>query len=366
MVKNFAKSVMLAGPALDRIQKGNGWRHDGFKSWDAYCRTRLGKCGEMARKIIRAFEYAKGHPALENLPEGQLRELREQNIPQEAVVKQLEDAEKAGNLPKDIRHRIKGLLDSAKSKKADAKLADARKVELGAFERVKKSGKLPWTLTDKQNVVPCQLLLTDPPYGVTRNDWEPKDLHEFIKDWATRWNNCGADNILIFCSVKRTMLNLYMKCLTEYAYQLPLIWHYRNNLKAISKSGLKHSYDPILWFKRKGSIREIGNGNSEVGGDLHNFDCHVASVPTTTFKGVDFRQHPCQKPLSVMRWLVNAFSKPGDVVADPFCGSAPSGIASVMLYRKFYGIDIKPEYLALADGRISLYGAVADIGGKVS
>jgi hypothetical protein len=33
------------------------------------------------------------------------------------------------------------------------------------------------------------------------------------------------------------------------------------------------------------------------------------------------RRHPTQKPVSLLRWLVRAYSNPGDLVADPTCGS---------------------------------------------
>lgn len=35
----------------------------------------------------------------------------------------------------------------------------------------------------------------------------------------------------------------------------------------------------------------------------------------------DIRIHSCQKPVELLRWLVRAYSRPGDLVADPTCGS---------------------------------------------
>jgi DNA modification methylase len=40
---------------------------------------------------------------------------------------------------------------------------------------------------------------------------------------------------------------------------------------------------------------------------------------------LELKQHPCQKPVAVMRWLIHALSEPGEMVCSPFCGVAPCG-----------------------------------------
>jgi site-specific DNA-methyltransferase (adenine-specific) len=64
--------------------------------------------------------------------------------------------------------------------------------------------------------------------------------------------------------------------------------------------------------------------------------------------------HPCSRALVHMRWLVKWWSLPGEVVLDPFCGSGQIGIAVVEAReRTFVGIDISPDYCALAERRIT-------------
>jgi DNA modification methylase len=92
------------------------------------------------------------------------------------------------------------------------------------------------------------------------------------------------------------------------------------------------------------------------GNGLLSHDCHVAPVPEGNYKGVDMNCHPCQKPLSAMRWLVYALTEPGEMVASPFAGSAPCGVAAAQLGRKYHGIEIDDEYRRIAEGRIAAYG----------
>jgi site-specific DNA-methyltransferase (adenine-specific) len=58
-----------------------------------------------------------------------------------------------------------------------------------------------------------------------------------------------------------------------------------------------------------------------------------------------FGKHPTQKPLALLDRIVRLTSKPGDLVVDPFCGSATTGVAAIQNGRKFIGIDQEAEYL---------------------
>ncbi len=63
-------------------------------------------------------------------------------------------------------------------------------------------------------------------------------------------------------------------------------------------------------------------------------------------------EHPTQKPLNVMRTLVEWLTNPNDIVIDPFMGSGTTGVAAVMMGRKFIGIEISPEYFRISCKRI--------------
>jgi site-specific DNA-methyltransferase (adenine-specific) len=54
--------------------------------------------------------------------------------------------------------------------------------------------------------------------------------------------------------------------------------------------------------------------------------------------------HPTQKPEELLRKLVLASSKPGDVVLDPFSGSGTTLVAAEQLGRAWLGCDISAQY----------------------
>lgn len=65
------------------------------------------------------------------------------------------------------------------------------------------------------------------------------------------------------------------------------------------------------------------------------------------------KQHPTQKPLSLMAWCIRMMRLGnGAVVFDPFMGSGTTGVACVKMGRKFIGIEIEPKYFEIAKQRI--------------
>ena len=64
------------------------------------------------------------------------------------------------------------------------------------------------------------------------------------------------------------------------------------------------------------------------------------------------RQHPNEKPLTLMRRLVATYTAEGETVLDPFCGSGTTGVACAELGRDFVGIEIDPGYVEIARRRI--------------
>jgi len=63
--------------------------------------------------------------------------------------------------------------------------------------------------------------------------------------------------------------------------------------------------------------------------------------------------HPAQKPVSSLLPLINAFSKPGDVVIDPFAGSGSTGVAALECGRRFILIEKDAGYHLAAAKRLA-------------
>jgi ParB-like chromosome segregation protein Spo0J len=334
--KDFAPSEAVAiGGALETMESKAAKERQG-RAGKARCgklpQHRKGKTRERAAAAVgmkaRTYEKAK------------------------AVVRAAqEDPKRFGPLVKEMDET--GKVDRAFSKVRRAKRAAE---ERGNAEEPAEG----WVLTAAQDVVPCNALVTDPPYGILDEPWEPTELETFTREWCSRWATCGADTVLIFWSQRYLWpgREWFDESLAGYAFQQLLVWHYPNNKSPQSRRGFKQTWEPIFFYRRKDSTRKVGVSGLEWGEDLHDFDCHVAAVPQSNFNDADMKQHPAQKPVSVMRWLVNAVTHWGELVCDPFAGSGTTGIAAVQPGRRFHGIENNPEYLEMAKGRIASYGQV--------
>jgi len=64
------------------------------------------------------------------------------------------------------------------------------------------------------------------------------------------------------------------------------------------------------------------------------------------------KRHPTEKAVSVIAPLVRGFSKPGDLVLDPFSGSGSTAVAAALNDRKYCGIELEERYCELAQTRL--------------
>jgi site-specific DNA-methyltransferase (adenine-specific) len=63
--------------------------------------------------------------------------------------------------------------------------------------------------------------------------------------------------------------------------------------------------------------------------------------------------HPTVKPLKLMSYLITLFTRPDDIVLDPFVGSGTTCVAAEMLERESIGIEREAEYAEIAKARLA-------------
>ena len=63
--------------------------------------------------------------------------------------------------------------------------------------------------------------------------------------------------------------------------------------------------------------------------------------------------HGAGTPYELCDWWVRYISKPGDIIFDPFAGTATVGVAALRNGRKFIGIERAPDYVGIASERIT-------------
>lgn len=95
-----------------------------------------------------------------------------------------------------------------------------------------------------------------------------------------------------------------------------------------------------------------GEGRSKWnGGGKHGVYTFSKSDPGYGHGGLQ-NEHPTKKPQTLMAALISDFTRPGDIVFDPYMGSGSTGVACMTLGRRFIGIEKNREYFDAACERI--------------
>ena len=169
------------------------------------------------------------------------------------------------------------------------------------------------------------LLLTDPPYGIGykgSNYWNGRTVH-------------GDDE-----PFDPTPMLRYGKAVlfgaNHFAHSLP------------------ETAGWIVWDKRDNTSRELPGSDAELAWTNATTQVRVYRqvwMPHT-IRG-ERLMHPTQKPAGLMRWIIRQWTKPGDLVLDPYMGSGPVAQACHELGRRYIGIELVKDYCKVAVGRLA-------------
>jgi adenine-specific DNA-methyltransferase len=147
-----------------------------------------------------------------------------------------------------------------------------------------------------------------------------------------------------------------------------IVWHFGHGLH--SSKRFSGRYEVILWFTKtdaytfnldavrvpqkypqkrhfKGPKRGQFSSNP-----LGKNPGDVWIIPNVKANHVEKTDHPCQFPVELIERLVLSMTDEGDWVLDPFVGSGTTAIAALMHGRRAIGVDVVPEYIAIASERI--------------
>jgi len=184
---------------------------------------------------------------------------------------------------------------------------------------------------------PVDLVLTDPPYGISWNtnskrfsggNKNSKSKRGVGRDWGT--SIVGDDKEFDptpFLSYPHVILFGFNNYLSKLPRGSVLVWIKRND--AAFNSFLSDA--EIAWQK----------GGSGV---YCYRDLSLAAE-------ANFRLHPTQKPLPLMKWCIKR-SKATGIILDPFMGSGTTLRAAKDLGRKAIGIEIEEKYCEVAANRL--------------
>ena len=252
--------------------------------------------------------------------------------------------------------------------------------------------QLVWQSSDDQSALYCgdglslmagmpddsvDCIWTDPPYllsndgftcvagkrvSVNKGEWDRsagiESDHEFNLAWlrecyrvlkpaGTIW---VTGTLHIYLSVGMAMMQLGFRILND------VTWEKSNPPPNLGCRCFTHSTETLLWATKapKGSKHKYTfhyqDMRAENGGKQMKT---VWRFPAAGRDEKKLGKHPTQKPIALIDRCLRASTNPGDLVLDPFAGSASTGIAALSINRNFIGCDIEQEYADLACRRLS-------------
>ena len=169
-------------------------------------------------------------------------------------------------------------------------------------------------------------IITDPPY---------------LEEYLPLYENLGAFSQKVLKPGGSLLVMTGQSYLPEIIFSLRkyLAYHWEiayltpGPATQIWRRKINNNWKPILWFVK-------GEYEGDWAGDV----CWSS--------GSDKRFHQWGQSESGMKSIVEKFTKPGDLILDPFCGAGTTGIAALRLARRFIGIDNDEETVEIAKGRI--------------
>ena len=111
---------------------------------------------------------------------------------------------------------------------------------------------------------------------------------------------------------------------------------------------LRNSRCWLIWDK----MQKFSGADAELAWTSFDKSTKVFRKSRVEFHSEEKKMHPTQKPLSLMKWVLENYTNEGDTILDPFMGSGTTGVACVQTGRNFIGIEIDPTYFAIAERRI--------------
>jgi len=169
-----------------------------------------------------------------------------------------------------------------------------------------------------------------------------KAVRNHMKENATIWISGTHHNIF---SVQQQLLKLGFKILNV------ITWAKTNPPPNISCRYFTFSTEFIIWARKSAKVPHYFNYElmKQLNDDKQMTD--VWRLPAIAKWEKSCGKHPTQKPLGVLIRLLQASTKPNDWVLDPFSGSGTTGIAANLLGRKYLGLEIEEEFLAMSKAR---------------
>ena len=216
------------------------------------------------------------------------------------------------------------------------------------------------------------LVLADPPFGVTDNQWDTViPLAPLFEHYQRIIKPHGA--VLLFGMGKfgaQLIVNAPKKMPYRYDWvwekTMPVgfLWSHHMPLRAHEQIYVFYKHMPTyhpqmrMGFKpySSGKVRNHGSSNYQKnivyasrGSNGDRFPIDVIKFSNANHRN---KVHPTQKPVDLLEYLIKTYTDEGMTVLDNTMGSGSTGVACVNTNRNFIGMELDEDYFKIAKERI--------------
>jgi site-specific DNA-methyltransferase (adenine-specific) len=217
------------------------------------------------------------------------------------------------------------------------------------------------------------MIFADPPYflsnggitckngqmvSVNKGDWDRSkgadENHDFNREWLQRCQKILKPNGTIWISgtmhaiysIGFAMQQLGFKMLND------IIWEKPNPPPNLSCRYFTHSTETILWAAKNKNSKHLFNYEAMKAMNGGKQMKSVWQIKPPTLSEKSHGKHPTQKPVSLVQRCIDASTKEGDFIFDPFSGSSTTGVSAIKNGRKFCGAEAEAEFIKLSKKRL--------------
>lgn len=217
------------------------------------------------------------------------------------------------------------------------------------------------------------MIFADPPYflsngGITcqagkmvkvdKGDWDkslgPEVNHAFNWEWLSRCQKILKPNGTIWVSGTMHVIYSIGYAMQQLGYKMlnDIIWEKPNPPPNLACRYFTHSTETVLWAAKNAKSKHHFNYAlmKKINGDKQMKSVWRLTAPGNPEK--EHGKHPTQKPLALLERCIEASTKKGDFVFDPFAGSSTTGVAALKLDRKFCGVELEDAFIELSKKRL--------------
>ncbi|MFQ3579558.1 MAG: site-specific DNA-methyltransferase [Bacteroidales bacterium] len=230
------------------------------------------------------------------------------------------------------------------------------------------------------------LILADLPYGTTKCKWDV--ILPFEELWKQYFRILSPNGNIVLFATQPFTSKLIMSNPKKFRECITWIKHRASNFGNAKKmhlkytedivvfGGTKRTFNPQMQPRKSSRIREGQKGNSKNWNtQRHNtkevsfsssykprewsvysadfkFPPNYIEIPAVVSNSKEKVDHPTQKPIRLLDYLIKTYSNEGDLVLDNTMGSGSTGVAAKINNRKFIGIEKDEKYFKIAYERI--------------